>query len=122
MSGLRRSTRATTSTINVKLNDQNEIEYFKVENEIDDDDDAEHIGIDNDDIVNDVDEEEGSTFEASEEEEEEEEEELIVNPDGTMTIKMPEKKPKKIKVPLHHICAKCSKVLSSGAVSTSYLI
>lgn len=36
MSGLRRSTRSTTSTINVKLNEQNEIEYFKVENDGDD--------------------------------------------------------------------------------------
>lgn len=122
MSGLRRSTRGTTSTINVKLNEKNEIEYFKVENE----DDAllEHTDVDNDDdVVDDIDEDEEMPDEQDdgEEEEEEEEEELIVNPDGTMTIKMPEKKPKPKKVPLHHICAKCSKVLSSSAVSTPYL-
>ncbi|XP_055325519.1 protein suppressor of hairy wing [Sitodiplosis mosellana] len=123
MSGLRRSTRATTSTINVKLNDKNEIEYFKVEDENEDDTDSEHIGVDNDDI----DEDEDMPSEASEEEEEEEEEEgeeeeeLIVNPDGTMTIKMPEKKPKQKKVPLHHICAKCSKVLSSSAALKRHL-
>lgn len=40
MSGLRRSTRSTTSTINVKLNEQNEIEYFKVENEDEDGDEC----------------------------------------------------------------------------------
>lgn len=118
MSGLRRSTRANTSTINVKLNDKNEIEYFKVEDEIDDDDvGVEHVIVDNDDVADDIDEE----AEIPSEEEEEEEEEVIVNADGTMSIKIPEKKPKPKKVPVHHICAKCSRVLSSGAVSTSYL-
>lgn len=123
MSGLRRSTRGTTSTINVKLNEKNEIEYFKVENENEDDALLVHIGVDNDDIVDDIDEDEEMPDEhdEGEEDEDEEEEELIVNPDGTMTIKMPEKKPKPKKVPLHHICAKCSKVLSSSAVSTPYL-
>lgn len=110
MNGPRRSTRATTSTINVKLNEQNEIEYFKVENDGDEDDD---------DIIDDPDhmevDENGDEAEVNEEEEEEEEE-LIVNADGTMTIKIPDKKQKKFKVPVHHICAKCSKVLSSSAV------
>lgn len=108
MSGLRRSTRATTSTINVKLNEKNEIEYFKVENEVEECIvDGDHIGPVNDD-------EDDIPDEGEDDEEEEEEEEVIVNPDGTMSIKIPEKKKK---VPLHHICAKCSKVLSSGAVS-----
>lgn len=113
MSGLRRSTRATTSTINVKLNEQNEIEYFKVENEVDDDDDddgeyiiPDQLELDNDEIDEEI-----------VDEEEEEEEELIANADGTMTIKMPDKKKRKKAIPLHHICTKCSKVLSSGAVS-----
>lgn len=111
MSGLRRSTRATTSTINVKLNDQNEIEYFKVENEIDEDGEyivPDQVELDNDDIDED---------DEIADEEEEEEEELIANADGTMTIKMPEKKKQKKAIPLHHICTKCSKVLSSSAVS-----
>lgn len=113
MSGLRRSTRATTSTINVKLNEKNEIEYFKVENDMEDDNDditsdPDYTRIDNDDICDEN--------EDDPEEEEEEEEELIANPDGTMSIKIPTIKPKKKAVPVHHICAKCSKVLSSGAV------
>lgn len=127
MSGLRRSTRSTTSTINVKLNEQNEIEYFKVENDGEDGDDgAEDEIINGDvDVPNDMleldddddhDNDDGNE-EQGEEEEEEEEEELIANPDGTMSIKIAEKKPKKAKVPVHLICAKCSKVLSSGPVS-----
>lgn len=121
MNGTRRSTRATTSTINVKLNEKNEIEYFKVENEMeeeddeDDDDiigDPDHIEGDKDDIGADID---GEIEE--DEEEEEEEEELISNADGTMSIKIPKKKAKIKVIPLHHICAKCSKVLASSAVS-----
>lgn len=115
MSGLRRSTRATTSTINVKLNEKNEIEYFKVENDVEEEED-------NDDIMNDPDytrignDDICDENEDEVEVEEEEEEELIANPDGTMSIKIPTIKPKKKIVPVHHICAKCSKVLSSGAV------
>lgn len=100
MSGLRRSPRATTSTINVKLNDKNEIEYLLVNSDEEDDDDQI------------VDEEE-----EDEEEEEEEEEELIENADGTLSIRIPEKKPKTKVLPLHHICAKCSKVFSTQAVN-----
>lgn len=123
MSGLRRSTRSTTSTINVKLNDQNEIEYFKVENDGEDGDDGAEDELINGDVdaPNDMelddDDHDNDGNEHVEEEEEEEEEELIANPDGTMSIKIPEKKPKKAKVPVHLICAKCSKVLSSGPVS-----
>lgn len=54
MSGLRRSTRSTTSTINVKLNEQNEIEYFKVENDGDDYADGEIINETNDRMELDV--------------------------------------------------------------------
>ncbi|XP_031633060.1 protein suppressor of hairy wing [Contarinia nasturtii] len=112
MSGLRRSTRATTSTINVKLNEKNEIEYFKVENEVEEIiGDGDHVGVANDD-------DDDMPDDAEEEEEEEEEEEVIVNADGTMSIKIPEKKKK---VPLHHICAKCSKVLSSSAALKRHL-
>lgn len=46
--------------------------------------------------------------------EEEDEEELIENPDGTMTIKIPEKKEKQIKV--EHLCAKCSLQFPTQAV------
>lgn len=84
----------------MKLNEQNEIEYFKV------DENEEFICDDDEEI-----EEEEVEMEV------EEEEELIENPDGTMTIKMPEKKKKVKIIPVHHICAKCSKVLSSSAVS-----
>lgn len=125
MSGLRRSTRSTTSTINVKLNEQNEIEYFKVENDGEDGDDC----VEDEIISGDVDQQndpmelddheidDGNEEQEEEDEEEEEEEELIANADGTMSIKIAEKKPKKAKVPVHLICAKCSKVLSSGPVS-----
>lgn len=125
MSGLRRSTRSTTSTINVKLNEQNEIEYFKVENDGEDGDDGAEDEIinavaPNDDMELDDDDHDNDDGNGQAEEEEEEEEDppdLIANPDGTMSIKIPEKKPKKAKVPVHLICAKCSKVLSSGPVS-----
>lgn len=126
MSGTRRSarTRAATSTINVKLNEQNEIEYFKVENDMEEDDDdiiddPDHVEHENDAIGHDAEDDEDVDRDDDEVDgdEDEEEEELIVNADGTMSIKIPEKKPKKKKVPVHHICAKCSKVLSSGAVS-----
>lgn len=116
MSRLRRSTRATTSTINVKLNEQNEIEYFKVENETEENDviDDPHAL-----LLSDNDENDDEDYVNDEHcEDDEEEEELIANADGTMSIKIPEKKPKQFKVPVHHICAKCSKVLSSGAVRT----
>lgn len=120
MSGLRRSTRATTSTINVKLNEQNEIEYFKVEDDAEDEDDDDIVGDPN--AMELDDDEHGDEAEVDEkndgnDDDEEEEEELVVNPDGTMSIRFPEKKQKKLKVPVHHICAKCSKVLSSGSVS-----
>lgn len=126
MSGLRRSTRSTTSTINVKLNEQNEIEYFKVENDGDFGDDCAEDEIINGDadvpmeLDDDDHENDDGNEEPEEEEEEEEEEELIANADGTMSIKIAEKKPKKAKVPVHLICAKCSKVLSSGPVSIAY--
>lgn len=121
MSGTRRSTRATTSTINVKLNEQNEIEYFKVENdgtEEDDDDiiaDPDHLNMGNGEFDEEAEDDEEAA--EDEEEEEEQEEELIVNADGTMSIRIPQIKPKPKKVPIHHICAKCSKVLLSSAVS-----
>lgn len=122
MSGTRRSTRATTSTINVKLNEKNEIEYFKVENDMEEDDDdiigdPDHDALENDEIDDDAEEDEETADGLEDIDEEDEEEELIVNADGTMSIKIPEKKPKQKKVPMHHICAKCSRVLSSGAVS-----
>lgn len=99
MNGLRKSARVNTSTINVKLNDKNEIEYLTVKSDGDDDDD-------DDDDEDDV-------------EEDESEEELIKNPDGSMSIKICEKKPrpKAKQLPLHHICAKCSKVFSTQSVS-----
>lgn len=124
MSGLRRSTRSTTSTINVKLNEQNEIEYFKVENDGEDGAEDEMIIGDvpndmelDDDDDDDHDNDEDGAEHGEDDEEEEEEADLIANPDGTMSIKIAEKKPKKAKVPVHLICAKCSKVLSSGPVS-----
>lgn len=127
MSGLRRSTRSTTSTINVKLNEQNEIEYFKVENDGEDDDFDVDSGTpmlsasmelddDNNDDDHDIANEDNSEEEVQEEDEEDEAE-IIANADGTMSIRIAEKKPKKTKVPVHLICAKCSKVLSSGPVS-----
>lgn len=96
MSKVKRNTRASTSTINVKLNDQNEIEYFKMD---DNDGEEEELIVDTELI------------------EVLEEEELIENADGTHSIKIPEPKPKKKPVLLHHICAKCSKVLQSHSVS-----
>lgn len=83
MNGLRKSARVNTSTINVKLNDNNEIELMTVNSEEEDD-------------------------------EPEDEEEIIENADGSLSIKIYEK-PRTL--PLHHICAKCSKVFSSRAVS-----
>lgn len=99
MSKVKRNTRASTSTINVKLNDQNEIEYFKMDDN--DDGEEEELIVDTDliDVI--------------------EEEELIENADGTHSIKMSEPKSKKKQVLLHHICAKCSKVLQSHSVSQS---
>lgn len=123
MSGLRRSTRNATSTINVKLNEQNEIEYFDVVKfeEGDGNNDVESI-VDDMDADDDYAEAEYEEDEEEEDEIVEGEEELIVNPDGTMSIKMPEKKPKpKRKVPIHHICAKCSKVHLSHAVSSQHI-
>lgn len=113
MSGLRRSARAKTSTIQVNLNEKNEIEYFdvvKVVEEIDENDETESLDLDQDDDYAEV-------MEYEEEDQDEEEEELIANADGTMSIKIPEPKPKKKKVPIHHICAKCSKVHLSHAVN-----
>lgn len=115
MDRLRRNTR--TSTINVKLNEKNEIECFNMDdNDVEEDDDVkpsvnivdcpENEGDDDDEEVED-----------EEEDEDEDEEELIENPDGTLSIKIPELKIKKNVILLHHICAKCSKVLSSNAVS-----
>lgn len=85
MNGLRKSSRVNTSTINVKLNDNNEIELLTVNSDEGDD-------------------------------EPEDEEEIIENADGSLSIKIYEK-PRTL--PLHHICAKCSKVFSSRAVSTA---
>lgn len=92
MNGLRKSARVNTSTINVKLNDNNEIEFLTVRSDDEDDEDE------------------------AEDDEEEEEEELIENADGSLSIKITEKKPKPKRLPLHHICAKCSKVFSTPAV------
>lgn len=112
MSRLRRNTRANTSTINVKLNEKNEIEYFNMdENDVEDEDD---ILVAETDYVEAPEEEEEDE---EEEEQEEDEEELIENADGTLSIKIPDLKPKKKQVLLHHICAKCSKVLSSKSAS-----
>lgn len=89
MNGLRKSARVNTSTINVKLNDNNEIEYLTVRS--DDEDDEDEVEV-------------------------EEEEELIENPDGSLSIKIPVRKPIPKKLPLHHICGKCSKVFSTAPV------
>lgn len=112
MNGPRRSTRSTTSTINVKLNERNEIEYFKVENEMEEEEDydGDSYIIADPDHVDDI----GADVDPDEDEDEEQ---LIANADGTMSILIPEKKTKKKSIPLHHICAKCSKVLASSAVS-----
>lgn len=109
-----------TSVINVKINENNEIEYMEV-NEVASEDelyadentqDNEYDAFGEDDVDDDdVDDEDGDP-------DYEGEEELIPNEDGTMTIKMPEKKVKKKQV-VEHVCAKCSKSYSS--VKVNYL-
>lgn len=63
-------------------------------------------------IIEETEDVEFDTLGVIEEDEEEEEEELIENPDGTMTIRIPEQKKKKIA----HACAKCSLTYPTLAV------
>lgn len=96
--------KSATSLINVRLdefNEINEIEYYEVK-------EVSEGELDPDEIIEQV---VDKTCEA-EDYQTDGEEELIVNEDGSMTIKMPAKK-KATKSVIDHECAKCSKKYSS---------
>lgn len=85
--------RAGTSVINVKINEDNEIELLEV-NELAESD------LENED-------------EAGEEISEDDDPELVPNKDGTMSIKIADKT--KMKTIVEHVCGRCSKTYSTYA-------
>lgn len=99
----RKKAAANTSVINVKINENNEIEYMEVDDQASEEEDGDHQGNDIHEIVFEPDDED---------DDDDDEEELIPNEDGTMSIKLSKKKPKRKQV-VEHVCAKCSKTYAS---------
>lgn len=99
MVGTRMKNKVGTSVINVKINADNEIEYLEVDEVADSD------------VEDDDDNEEDDDLDI-------EDPELVPNQDGSMTIKMPEKK--KTKTIVEHVCGKCSRTYSTYAVWMAY--
>lgn len=97
--------KAGTSVINVKINEDNEIEYLEVdevaESDIEDDEENGEEDIFEDDLDNN-------------------DPELVPNNDGTMSIKLAKKKSKSSTI-VEHVCGKCSKTYSTFAALKRHL-
>lgn len=97
--------KAGTSVINVKINEDNEIEYLEVdevaESDIEDDEENGEEDIFEDDL-------------------DDNDPELVKNTDGTMSIKLAKKKSKSSTI-VEHVCGKCSKTYSTFAALKRHL-